>query len=83
MPPSLARTGTGERWELPCSIPILSLLLQSELIPVQGEEEEEAEARGEGLCPWSEFLSPHIRSFWELWPIPGEDGVPGPGLCMV
>lgn len=49
----------------------------------QGEEEEEAEARGEGLCPWSEFLSPHIRSFWELRPVPGEDGVPGPGLCMV
>lgn len=52
----------------------------------QGEQEEEAEARDEELCPCSasrEFPSPQIMSCWELQPIPDEDGVPGPGLCMV
>lgn len=91
MPPSLARSGTRKSrlpsgMELSCSIPILSSLPKSELIPLwQGEQEEEAEARSEELCPWSalcEFLSPHITS-WELQPVPDEDGVPGPGLCVV
>lgn len=80
--PGRGRLPNGK--ELPCSITILLLLLRSELW--QGEQEEEAEARGGELCPYSaprEFPSSHIISCWELRPVPDEDGVPGPGLCVV